>query len=131
MLRLCDSTNHIRVEHKTTRAPPARGARALIFRWCTRIAPSGVSMPCASSPIGKVSVAQIALAWLLTRPAVSSVIIGAKSAQQLHESIASIRVQLSAAELEALDEISQLPAEYPGWMLSLQGQYRSKPPVKD
>jgi hypothetical protein len=38
-------------------------------------------------------------------------------------------VHLSAAELEALDAISQLPAQYPGWMLSLQGQYRSKPPV--
>jgi hypothetical protein len=38
---------------------------------------------------------------------------------------------LSAAELEALDATSQLPAEYPGWMLSLQGQYRSKPPVNE
>jgi len=79
----------------------------------------------------QVSVAQIALAWLLAKPAVSSVIIGAKSAEQLRDNIASTRVQLSAAELEALDEVSQLPAEYPGWMLSLQGQYRSKPPVKD
>ncbi len=78
----------------------------------------------------QVSVAQIALAWLLSRPAVSSVIIGAKSAEQLRDNIASTRVQLSAAELEALDEVSRLPAEYPGWMLDYQGQYRSSPPVK-
>jgi len=68
-------------------------------------------------------------AWLLAKPAVSSVIIGAKSALQLRDNIASTRVQLSAAELEALDAVSQLPAEYPGWMLSLQGQYRNQPPV--
>jgi aryl-alcohol dehydrogenase-like predicted oxidoreductase len=55
------------------------------------------------------------------KPAVSSVIIGAKSAEQLHDNIASTRVQLSAVELEALDAIGRLPAEYPGWMLSLQG----------
>jgi len=79
----------------------------------------------------QVSMAQIALAWLLARPAVSSVIIGAKSAEQLHDNIASTRVQLSAAELGALDEVSQLPAVYPGWMLGRQGQHRSKPPVKE
>jgi aryl-alcohol dehydrogenase-like predicted oxidoreductase len=79
----------------------------------------------------QISVAQIALAWLLAKPYVSTVIIGAKSMDQLRDNIASTRVQLTDSERRTLDEASQLPAEYPGWMLALQGQYRAKPPVKD
>jgi aryl-alcohol dehydrogenase-like predicted oxidoreductase len=79
----------------------------------------------------QVSVAQIALAWLLARSEVSSVIIGAKSLEQLEDNIASTKVRLSEQELKALDEVSQLPAEYPGWMLAFQGQNRAQPPVKE
>jgi aryl-alcohol dehydrogenase-like predicted oxidoreductase len=79
----------------------------------------------------QVSVAQIALSWLLTKPFVSTVIIGAKSMDQLRDNIASTRVQLTEAELKSLDELSQLPAEYPGWMMAMQGQLRVKPPVKE
>jgi aryl-alcohol dehydrogenase-like predicted oxidoreductase len=79
----------------------------------------------------EVSVAQIALAWLLGRPAVSSVIIGARSMQQLRDNVASTRVTLSAEERKALDEVSALPAEYPGWMLAYQGQMRSQVPIKE
>jgi hypothetical protein len=32
--------------------------------------------------------------------------------------------------LQALEEVSKLPLEYPGWMLAMQGQYRAKPPVR-
>jgi aryl-alcohol dehydrogenase-like predicted oxidoreductase len=79
----------------------------------------------------KISVAQIALAWLLTKPYVSTVIIGAKSMDQLRDNLASTRVHLTDSERRLLDEVSQLPPEYPAWMLALQGQYRAKPPVKD
>jgi len=79
----------------------------------------------------QVSVAQIALAWLLAKPYVSSVIIGAKTLDQLRDNLAAIRVELTEAERNSLDVVSQLPAEYPGWMLALQGQYRAQPPVKD
>ncbi len=79
----------------------------------------------------KVSVAQIALAWLLAKPFVTTVIIGAKSMDQLRDNIDSTRVQLEDAEIKQLDEISALPAEYPGWMLAYQGQARAKPPVKE
>jgi aryl-alcohol dehydrogenase-like predicted oxidoreductase len=79
----------------------------------------------------QVSVAQIALAWILSKPFVSSVIIGAKSMDQLRDNIAASRVQLTQDEIKMLDGVSQLPAEYPGWMLALQGQYRAKPPFKD
>ena len=73
-----------------------------------------------------VSVAQIALAWLLHQPQVTSVIVGAKRPDQLTDNVAATQVNLSADELRTLDEISRLPAEYPGWMLERQGEYRSK-----
>ncbi|MCY7315156.1 MAG: aldo/keto reductase [Rubrivivax sp.] len=73
-----------------------------------------------------VSVAQVALAWLLHQPQVTSVIVGAKRPDQLAENLAATQVALSAAELETLDAVSRLPAEYPGWMFERQGQYRRK-----
>ena len=71
-----------------------------------------------------VSVAQIALAWLLHQPAVTSVIIGAKRLDQLEDNLAATRVTLSAEELARLDAVSRLPPEYPGWMFERQGQFR-------
>lgn len=71
-----------------------------------------------------VSVARIALAWLLHQPVVTSVIIGAKSVEQLDDNLAATTVQLSAEELKRLDEVSALPAEYPGWMLERQSAGR-------
>ena len=73
-----------------------------------------------------VSVARIALAWLLHRPVVSSVIVGAKRVEQLTDNIAATEVELTAEELARLDEVSRLPAEYPGWMLERQGTYRAE-----
>ena len=71
------------------------------------------------------SLAQVALAWLLHQPVVTSVIVGAKRRSQLAENIAAADVTLSAADLKALDAVSALPKEYPGWMLERQGGYRS------
>ncbi|WP_043528208.1 aldo/keto reductase [Litchfieldella xinjiangensis] len=71
-----------------------------------------------------VSVAQIALAWLLHQQAVTSVIVGAKRIEQLDDNIAATQVSLSDDELAELDRVSQLPPEYPGWMLERQGEYR-------
>jgi aryl-alcohol dehydrogenase-like predicted oxidoreductase len=73
-----------------------------------------------------VSVAQIALAWLLHQPQVTSVIVGAKRTDQLADNLAATKVALSAAELRSLDEVSRLPSEYPGWMFERQGEYRRK-----
>lgn len=78
----------------------------------------------------QVSAAQIALAWLLHKPYVTSVILGAKTMDQLQDNIAAADVALSEQDMTALDEVSQLPREYPGWMLALQGQYRAEPPVR-
>ena len=71
-----------------------------------------------------VSVAQIALAWLLHQQVVSSVIIGAKRVEQLDDNIAATEVTLSADELATLDKVSALPPEYPGWMFQFQGGER-------
>lgn len=71
-----------------------------------------------------VSVAQIALAWLLHQPVVSSVIIGAKNLGQLDDNLSAVDVRLTAAELEQLDEVSRLLPEYPGWMIERQSRYR-------
>lgn len=72
-----------------------------------------------------VSVARIALAWLLYQPVVSTVIVGAKRADQLADNIAACEVELTADELAQLDRLSALPREYPGWMLEVQGGYVS------
>ena len=72
-----------------------------------------------------VSVAQIALAWLLHQNAVTSVIVGAKRIDQLRDNLLAAQIRFSADELAALDEVSRLPAEYPGWMLERQGAYRA------
>ena len=73
-----------------------------------------------------ISVAQIALAWLLHQPAVTSVIIGAKKPEQLTDNIGATSLELTADELTRLDAVSKLPAEYPGWMLARQGEVRTK-----
>jgi aryl-alcohol dehydrogenase-like predicted oxidoreductase len=67
-----------------------------------------------------VSVAQIALAWLLHQPAVTSIIIGAKRIEQLDDNLGSVDVTLTDAELERLNTVSALAVEYPGWMQILQ-----------
>ncbi len=71
-----------------------------------------------------ISVAQLALAWLLHQPVVTSVIIGAKKMEQLEDNLRSIDVKLTEEELGKLDEVSMLPAEYPGWMIERQGRDR-------
>ena len=72
----------------------------------------------------QVTVAQIALAWLLHQPFVTSVIIGAKKPEQLKDNLASIEVKLDQEDLKQLDEVSRLTPEYPGWMFAFQTDRR-------
>ncbi|MGE4133322.1 MAG: aldo/keto reductase [Bdellovibrionales bacterium] len=74
----------------------------------------------------QVSVAQVAQSWLLHQKAVTSIIVGAKRVDQLVDNLASTQVQLTEADLNALNEVSQLPPEYPGWMIERQSGYRSQ-----
>ena len=72
----------------------------------------------------EVSVAQVALGWLLHQNVVTSVIIGAKRMEQLEDNLKAVDLELSADELSKLDEVSQLPLEYPGWMIGFQATNR-------
>jgi aryl-alcohol dehydrogenase-like predicted oxidoreductase len=72
-----------------------------------------------------VSIARVALAWVLHQPAVTSVIIGAKTREQLLDNIAAADLKLTADELAALEKVSALPAEYPGWMLERMSTERA------
>jgi aryl-alcohol dehydrogenase-like predicted oxidoreductase len=74
--------------------------------------------------VHRVSVARIAIAWLLHQPFVTSVIVGARNVEQLDDNLAATEISLAAAELSELDRVSALPAEYPGWMIERQGAER-------
>ena len=73
-----------------------------------------------------VSVAQVALAWLLSKKHVTTIIIGAKNLEQLNDNIKATDLELTHDELKKLNEISELAEEYPGWMINRQGVDRSK-----
>ncbi|MEZ4307246.1 MAG: aldo/keto reductase [Polyangiaceae bacterium] len=81
---------------------------------------------CAIAETG-LSVARIALAWVLTRKFVTSVIIGARTPEQLTDNLAASDVSLSEEHVKRLDEVSALPAEYPGWMVGFQNRDRRPP----
>ena len=79
------------------------------------------------APIAKAhecSAARISLAWLLAKPVVTSVIIGAKRRDQLEDNLAAAELILTEEELRRLDQVSTLPPEYPGWMMPFQGADR-------
>jgi aryl-alcohol dehydrogenase-like predicted oxidoreductase len=81
------------------------------------------------------SVARVALAWQLTKPFVTSIIIGAKRKEQLLDNIAATELALSAEHVKLLDDASALPSEYPGWMIGFQNARDprgvGKPPSAD
>ena len=62
-----------------------------------------------------VSASQVALAWLLTRPGIASVIIGARTDEQLADNLRAADLQLSAEEIERLERVSRPPLLYPYW----------------
>jgi aryl-alcohol dehydrogenase-like predicted oxidoreductase len=84
------------------------------------------------APIAKAhncSAAPVSLAWLLAKHVVTSIIIGAKRMDQLKDNIAAVDLKLTLQELKQLDEVSTLPPEYPGWMLSFMSTTRIDPKV--
>jgi aryl-alcohol dehydrogenase-like predicted oxidoreductase len=62
-----------------------------------------------------VSAAQVTLAWLLAKPGVSSVVVGARTEEQLSDNLAAADLRLSEAEFEQIDEVSRPPLQYPYW----------------
>lgn len=77
-----------------------------------------------------VSVATVALAYVLAKPFVTTVIIGAKRIEQLDQNLAAVGLKLDADDLKRLDEVSELAPEYPGWMLARQGTGRRPAPFE-
>jgi len=69
-----------------------------------------------------VSPAQIAIAWLLHQDVVTSVIVGAKKLEQLQDNMAATEVSLSDDDIARLNEATELPVEYPGFMLEMQAR---------
>jgi aryl-alcohol dehydrogenase-like predicted oxidoreductase len=72
----------------------------------------------------QTSVATVALAWILAKPFVTSIIIGAKRVDQLQQNLAAVDLKLTEDETKRLDEVSALPPEYPGWMIPFQNMNR-------
>ena len=68
--------------------------------------------------------AQLAIAWLLRQPRVTSVLLGTKRIEQLDDNLSAVAIEFTEEELRSLDEASKLPAEYPGWMLNFWSQAR-------
>src|SRR6266404_4599135 len=82
------------------------------------------------APIAKAhgaTPARVSNAWLLAKPVVTSVIIGAKRLDQLQDNLAAVELTLTQHELRLLDEVSALALEYPGWVLPFQGADRLGP----
>jgi aryl-alcohol dehydrogenase-like predicted oxidoreductase len=108
---------------KYTRDAEASEGRRAAFDFPPVDKARGFDVIDAMRPIAEakgVTVAQIALSWLLHQKVVSTVIIGAKKPEQLADNIASTKVVLSDEELKTLAEVSALPPEYPGWMFERQ-----------
>jgi aryl-alcohol dehydrogenase-like predicted oxidoreductase len=98
------------------------GARRASFKFPPLDEDKGFDIIETMQPIAAAhgaSIAQIALAWLLHRAAVTSVIVGAKRMEQLEDNLGSVEIALSDDEVRQLDDVSAIPVQYPAWMNSL------------
>ena len=73
----------------------------------------------------QVSISQLALAWLLHQPVVTSIIIGATKIHQLQDNLKSVDVVFTTDELNQLNVVSKLPSEYPANVLEIMTMDRS------
>ena len=107
---------------KFTRDESPEGSRRATFEFPPVNKEQGFDIVDVMRPIAEAhdaSVAQIALAWLLHKTAVTSVIIGAKRMDQLEDNFGSVDVSLSDDEVARLDDVSRIPLGYPAWMGAL------------
>ncbi len=75
------------------------------------------------------SVSQVALAWVLGRPTIATVIIGARDEAQLRDNLAAAELKLDAGQVKRLDEVSARPPVYPYWHQRRTSMDRNPPPV--
>jgi aryl-alcohol dehydrogenase-like predicted oxidoreductase len=117
----------------TRKGSTSNDARRLVFDFPPVNREHAYDIVDAMAPVAEahgVSVAQVALAWLLQRSGVMSVIIGAKTIAQLDDNLAAVKVTLTTEEVAALDKASALTPEYPGWMLERQAAPRLPTPFE-
>jgi aryl-alcohol dehydrogenase-like predicted oxidoreductase len=76
-----------------------------------------------------VSCARVAVAWLLARPGVTTVVLGAKTVEQLDDTMAASSFSLTPEELALLNDVSAVAPDYPTWMFERQGATRHPAPV--
>src|ERR1700742_2973509 len=103
------------------------GSRRVAFDFPPVDKERGYDIIDAMRPIAEahdVSIARVALAWLLSRRGVMTVIIGAKTIEQLDDNLAAAELTLRPEEIAKLDEAGALKPEYPGWMLARQAEGR-------
>ena len=118
---------------KFTREDSPEGTRRATFDFPPIDKDQGYDIVDVMRPIAEtheVSVAQVALAWLLHKEAVTSVIIGAKRLDQLEDNLGSVDVTLTDDEVARLDEVSKIPLGYPAWMGAL-GDDRMPGEIRD
>jgi aryl-alcohol dehydrogenase-like predicted oxidoreductase len=112
----------------TRENPSPEGARRSGFQFPPIDEARGFDAVEALARIAKekgASVAQVALAWLLAQPGITSVIIGANKSSQLEENLKAAELQLSAAEIEVLSATTMPAAQYPQWMIERQNEGRT------
>ena len=112
-------------------APTADGARRASFDFPPVNTDRAWACVAVMREIGKkhgVSVARVALAWVLAKSFVMSVIIGAKTVDQLADNLAAVDLKLTAEDIQKLDDVSTLPDEYPNWMFARQAPQRAPRP---
>ena len=74
-----------------------------------------------------VSAAQVTLAWLLTRPGVTSLVVGARTPEQLTDNLAAARLELGDDEVARIEEVSRPPLPYPLWHQAANASDRLSP----
>jgi len=100
----------------------AKDARRAVFDFPPLDKEQGFDILDAMRPIAEAhgaSLGQVALAWLLRKDGVTSVIIGATRMDQLEDNLGSVDLALADEEMARLDEVSRLRVEYPAWMNAL------------
>jgi aryl-alcohol dehydrogenase-like predicted oxidoreductase len=81
-----------------------------------------------ATEIGR-TVPQVALNWVLQRPTVSTLVIGARNEAQLRDSLGAVDWALSAEQMQRLDKVSERQPAYPYWHQRTVFGERNPPPV--
>ncbi|MEP6818670.1 MAG: aldo/keto reductase [bacterium] len=107
--------------------PHPEGARRTGFQFPPIDEARGFDAVDALARIAKekgTTIAQVALAWLLAQPGVTSIIIGANKMPQLEDNLKAAELELTAAEIEVLSATTAPAAQYPQWMIERQNEGR-------